>query len=338
MHLHRLDPDNLDRRDVDAVTAVWEMSRAADAPHDLPLTALSVRTTLADGWELNPAQTAVLRDGHGRAVGVLDVGSSQYDNHHVADLGITVDPSVRRQGLGRRLFEAGVERAVADGRTLITASCQEGGAGMGFASAMGLDRASVEVRRVQNLWSLDRAGLDVLAAEAAERHADYEIVPIGYPTPPDLLESIALMTAAINDAPTDDLDVEDEVFTPDRVLALERSQFAYDRRMYRLVARHRRSGELAGQTIVVVPAVQPWYAHQLDTSVVKGHRGHRLGLALKIAMLRELADAEPQVRTLATWNAASNSSMIAVNEALGYRVVCSAVGWQKHLSGVPIRT
>ena len=58
MHLQWLDPNELDRRDVDGVTAVWEMSRVADAPRDLPLTALSVRTTLTSGWELNPAQTA----------------------------------------------------------------------------------------------------------------------------------------------------------------------------------------------------------------------------------------------------------------------------------------
>lgn len=331
MHLQWLDPNELDRRDVDAVTAVWEMSRAADAPRDLPMTALSVRTTLTSGWELNPAETAVLRDAVGRVVGVLDVRFPKYDNRHVADVGVSVDPSRRRQGAGRRLFGAGVERAVADGRTLITASCEDGGPGMAFAKAMGLDRASEEVRRVQDLWSLDRDRLDALAAEAAGHHADYAIVPIGYPTPDRLLEPIAAMTAAINDAPTDDLDVEDEVFTADRVLAFEQSQFAYDRRMYRLVARHRVSGELAGQTVVIVPAVQPWFAYQLDTSVVEGHRGHRLGMALKIAMLRELAKVEPQVRTLETWNAASNSYMIAVNETLGYRVVSGAIGWQKHL-------
>src|SRR5690349_14052020 len=59
MHLHWLDPTSLDRRDVDAVAAVWEMSRAADAPGDRASTALSVRATLKYGWDLNPAQTAV---------------------------------------------------------------------------------------------------------------------------------------------------------------------------------------------------------------------------------------------------------------------------------------
>lgn len=331
MHLYWLDPNALDRRDVDAVTAVWEMSRAADAPSELPATAPSVRATLTFGWEMNPAQTALLRDDRGRVVGALDVHLSQYDNHHVAGVGVTVDPSVRRRGIGRRLFAAGVQRAVADGRTLITASCQDGGPGVGFAKAMGLDRASEDVRRAQDLWTLDWGRLDRLAAEAGVHHADYEIVPIGYPTPSELLAPIAVLTAAINDAPTDDLDVEDEVFTPERVLALERSLSADGSRMHRLVARHRGSGELAGQTIVLVKAGQPWFAYQLDTSVVRAHRGHRLGLALKVAMLRVLAEAEPQLRTLETWNAASNDHMIGVNEALGYRVVAHVIEWQKHL-------
>lgn len=332
MHLYWLDPNSLDRRDVDAVTAVWEMSRAADAPSDLPPTAPIVRRTLAYGWELNPALTALLRDDRGRPVGVLEVRSSQYDNRHVADIGVTVDPVVRRQGIGRRLFEAGVQRAVADGRTLVTANCLDGSPGVGFAKVMGLDRASEEVRRVQDVWSLDWKRLDALAAQAGSHHADYEIVPIEYPTAPELLPSIAVMTAAINDAPTDDLDVEDEVFTPDRVLAFERSLGADGSRMYRLVARHRGTGELAGQTVVLVQAGQPWFAYQLDTSVVRAHRGHRLGLALKIAMLRVLGREEPQVRKLETSNAASNDRMIGVNEALGYRVVARVIDWQKHLS------
>ncbi|HEY7815879.1 MAG TPA: hypothetical protein VIC62_21720, partial [Nakamurella sp.] len=67
------------------------------------------------------------------------------------------------------------------------------------------------------------------------------------------------------------------------------------------------------------------------TSVLRPHRGYRLGLALKIAMLRQLAAAEPQARVIETFNAASNDHMIGVNELLGYRPVARVVEWQKHL-------
>jgi len=58
---------------------------------------------------------------------------------------------------------------------------------------------------------------------------------------------------------------------------------------------------------------------------------HRLGLLLKIEMLRWLGDIEPQLRVLDTWNAATNAHMIGVNEQLGYRVVREGLEWQKHL-------
>ncbi len=103
------------------------------------------------------------------------------------------------------------------------------------------------------------------------------------------------------------------------------------RRLYRVVARHRGSGELAGQTVAAVDVERPWFADQHDTSVVRAHRGHRLGLLLKIEMLRWLREEEPQVRRMDTDNAADNAYMIAINEMLGYRVVGRYVEWQRRL-------
>ena len=37
-------------------------------------------------------------------------------------------------------------------------------------------------------------------------------------------------------------------------------------------------------------------------------------------MMRWMADAEPQLRVIETWNNVDNTFMINVNEALGYRL------------------
>ncbi|HEU4910767.1 MAG TPA: GNAT family N-acetyltransferase, partial [Actinomycetes bacterium] len=111
----------------------------------------------------------------------------------------------------------------------------------------------------------------------------------------------------------------------------EAAQLAHGRRMRQLVARHKESGVLAGHTVVGVESDRPWYGDQFDTSVLREHRGHRLGLLLKIGMLRWLAEVEPQLRMIDTWNAGSNEHMIAVNEALGYEVVATATEYQRHL-------
>jgi hypothetical protein len=140
-----------------------------------------------------------------------------------------------------------------------------------------------------------------------------------------------LMAEAINDAPRGELDMEDEVFTGERMRAYEEAQLGQDMRLYRVVARHRGSGELAAQTVVAVSADDPAWGEQHDTSVVRAHRGHRLGLLLKTDMLRWLRDVEPQLATVDTWNAESNDHMIGVNEVLGYRIMGRELSFQRSL-------
>jgi RimJ/RimL family protein N-acetyltransferase len=214
---------------------------------------------------------------------------------------------------------------------LVYADCFDNPGPVAFLKAMGLDRAYEEVQRRQDLRTLDRGRLDGAYAAAERRAAGYQLIRLPGPTPQDMLPDVVRMAEAINDAPTDALDIEDEVFSPERIRAFEAAQQAQGWRLYRLVARHRGTGVLAGHTMTGVQGEQPWFGCQYDTSVLRAHRGHRLGRLLKIGMLRWLAEAEPQVRVLDTWNAASNEHMIAVNEALGYRPVASAIGWQRHL-------
>jgi RimJ/RimL family protein N-acetyltransferase len=80
---------------------------------------------------------------------------------------------------------------------------------------------------------------------------------------------------------------------------------------------------------VVVDGERPTLAEQHDTSVVRAHRGHRLGLLLKAEMLLWLAEAEPQLERIYTWNAESNGHMIAVNDRLGYRPMGRSLEFQR---------
>ena len=186
--------------------------------------------------------------------------------------------------------------------------------------------------RRQDPTAVDWARLDQLFADAEQQAKAYELVRIAGPTPDDLIDAVAVMTGAINDAPTEGLDIEDEVFTPERIRAFETAMVARGRRIYRLMARHRDTGELAGHTMVGVDVERPWHSNQFDTSVVRSHRGHRLGLLLKIGMLRWLATEEPQLRVVDTDNAASNSHMIGINDLIGYQVIGSMFEYQRKLA------
>jgi GNAT superfamily N-acetyltransferase len=316
---------------VAGAVAVTEAARLVDSPFRLNSTLSEFVGGLRHGWDGDPAETAVARNVAGAVVAVFGVSMPTRDNTHLGEVFVTVDPTWRRKGIGAHLFAVGVERLRAAGRTLVLTDCWDGTAGVPFAKSVGLDRASEDVMRRHDLRTIDHDRIAALAAEARERAGEYELVRLPGAVPDRLLGPVARMTEAINDAPTDDLDVEDEVFSPDRIRAFEAAQDAYERRIYRLVASHRASGELAGHTMVGVPVQHPWQAWQLDTSVVGAHRGNRLGLLLKAEMLGWLRQAEPQLHRIDTWNAASNAHMIGINETLGYRVVARAVGWQLRL-------
>ncbi len=146
-----------------------------------------------------------------------------------------------------------------------------------------------------------------------------------------MLPALADLTASINDAPTDDLDVEDEVFPVERIQNYENAAVKSGHRLYRVVARHRTTGELGGHTVVLVDTESPHLAHQHDTSVSRDHRGHRLGLLLKADLMRWLAEVEPQVVSIDTWNAESNDHMIRVNERLGYQALGRELAFQRRL-------
>ena len=92
------------------------------------------------------------------------------------------------------------------------------------------------------------------------------------------------MASAINDAPTDDLDIEDEVFSADRMRAYETQPagpWPAHVPHLRAAPRHRGAGRPLGRAR---RRGAPHLADQHDTSVVRSHRGHRLGLLLKTDM------------------------------------------------------
>jgi GNAT superfamily N-acetyltransferase len=319
-----------DTEDVLTSHRIENQSSTLDTPWLHPQLLSRYTTWLRRGGDGTPP-TAYLGLADGRPVAVAFLQLPERDNRHLAALSMVVHPDARRRGLGRELFERLSATARDAGRTTLSAFAWESAAAAGFAHRVGLERRAQDVMRRQHLPDLDRADVDRLYGEAAAAADDYELVRIVGRTPPDLVEDMVALVAAINDAPIDDLDVEDEVFTADRLAAFEDIATAGGDRLYRLVARRRDTGALAGHTVVTVERERPGIGEQEDTAVARAHRGHRLGLLLKAGMVRWLAEAEPQLATIDTWNAESNRHMIAVNELLGYQVLGRHLHYQMAL-------
>ncbi|GAA4754331.1 hypothetical protein GCM10023350_44640 [Nocardioides endophyticus] len=315
-----MSPD--DRDAVRRLVAVTNAARVVDSPWLHPLTAHECVGDLRHGWDGEP-KAAFLATADGADVGAGGYEVSAYDNLHLAWVEVEIVPSLRRLGHGSALLSWLVDRARSEGRATVGVAGWDAAGPRAFAARHGFEQKSVEVHRRQYL-----GGLPTVPLPDAP---DYELVRWPDRTPADELDALAELTAAINDAPTDDLDVEDEAFSPERVTAYERAWAARGHRLYRLVARHLDTGALAGQTVVAVDGERPELGEQHDTSVVAAHRGHRLGLLLKLEMLRWLSEEEPRLREIDTWNAESNDHMIGVNELLGYRIMGRVLDFQRRV-------
>lgn len=135
--------------------------------------------------------------------------------------------------------------------------------------------------------------------------------------------------------PIADLDFESEHFDLQRLRDFEEATLGRQDTVYRIWARHRSSSAIAGHTFLVVNGLQPDRGWQGDTAVTRPYRGHRLGLLLKIEMLRWLAVEQPQLQVIETFNQADNRYMVSVNEALGYRLSRTFATYQLTVSSEP---
>jgi RimJ/RimL family protein N-acetyltransferase len=312
----------------EAFLGVARAADAVDSPWEPPRTAYRQAMFMRHSWDGEPGRWFVGYDG-GSPVAVASLDTSNYDNLEMAWVELAVDPARRRKGHGAAMLACLEEKALEMGRPLVLLDGWDSPGLQALAETRGYERKSAEIRRLQVLS--EAPDPRPIREEAAALANDYDLVRIEGCTPPDLLPGVVEITSAINDAPFDDLEWEEEVYSPERVRAYERAQIESGHRFRRVVARHRPTGELAGHTVMVVDAEQPEFAEQHDTSVARAHRGHRLGLLLKAEMLLWLADAEPQVERIYSGNAESNRHMIAINERLGYRPVGRLLEFQRRL-------
>ena len=94
-------------------------------------------------------------------------------------------------------------------------------------------------------------------------------------------------------------------------------------------ALHVPSQRLVGYTDVASPETNGKPATQEDTLVLKEHRGHRLGMLLKIANLEQLTRVSPSTPRITTFNAEENRPMLSVNEAVGFVATGYEAAWKK---------
>jgi GNAT superfamily N-acetyltransferase len=319
--IDRVDPERLDLDTADAVADVLAAAGEADGLPFLPRTGADVLTTRQLGFDGRPVRAVLLaRDGDG-IVGDAFVDLPVRENADTASVQVTVHPAYRRRGIGGALWSAALEEAGSAGRRRVHTGAWVGTVGVDVLERWGAQRSGVGVIRRIGLHDTPPGHWNQVREEAAAHATGYALEHHVGSTPEQLRGDVVALHAAINDAPRLHPDDEASVWDEERLLAYERAMAGRRQTLYRVVARHRGTGEPAGHSLVCVDEFTPAEAVQEDTAVVLAHRGHRLGLLMKAEMLSWLARDRPEVAHVDTWNNADNHHMIAINERLGARVV-----------------
>ncbi len=171
-----------------------------------------------------------------------------------------------------------------------------------------------------------------LAEEIERAGVGYRIFTFMAPWPTRYLDDQCELGRRMStDAPSGDLRFEEEVWDAARVEESNRLLATQGVRKLVAVAEHIGSGRLVAFSELALPQDHPREAWQWATLVLAEHRGHRLGLALKLANLDHLAASVREVRVITTSNARENAPMIAVNDMLGFEVVAEGTFWLKDL-------
>jgi GNAT superfamily N-acetyltransferase len=261
-----------------------------------------------------------------------------HDNLTLANVAVRVHPAHRRNGYGSRAVASVRELLRAAGRTkmlvevptaTLTSTPSEGEL---FAKSVGARRMTVETRRMLDLATISGTTIAALLDEARAAASGYSLVAWGDRTPAEFVADMAELRALMStDPPQGELDLEPEPWDADRFVEVERSVIARDRRVLVVAARDDASGHLVGYTNIGLPSGVGTVGYQWDTIVRAEHRGHRLGLLVKLANIEALRRELPEVRYLNTWNADENAHMVAVNERLGFTVMEGWSEWQLDL-------
>ncbi|MFF5079461.1 GNAT family N-acetyltransferase [Actinoplanes sp. NPDC000266] len=318
----------------DAVEKAYEIARACqehDQP-DVPFASLEgYRAVLANGW---PGYTYERRLGllDDAPAGLMNLAMPQDDNLDSVMVEIGVLPSARRHGVGRALWDQAVEHARALGRHhLMGPTVQKHPDGAAFATAMGAVAGLEETRSRLDLSTLDQPRLDEMLAGARARAGDHRLVQWTGVPPGDVIDDVAGLHSRFNDeAPTGNLALEAEKFDAERVREDEESRIRRGRTSYNTGVV--RGGRLVAITAIAVENEKPAQTWQNITLVHPEHRGHRLGLLVKLENLRYVRENEPKVEVIDTFNASSNEHMLRINQQVGFRPVDSVVEWQVTLA------
>ncbi len=331
-----MDIRDIDPRDEVLLHRHWEIGKAAEdasRPYDFYVPWETARLSYDEDRDDVDIVLLGAFDGD-RMWGAARVELPLLDNLHSASGIYYVHPDRQRQGFGRALADASYDVSRQRGRRVMMTEAHtptgETSAGVLFAESMGFTRALedgikvVDLPDTEVLWP-------ALADKAAARHEGYRIVTWQDHVPDEYVEGYCRLNEMFfEEAPMGALEVEPERWDVSRVRRREERN-ARQGRADVAAGALAPDGTLVALTEVMVNRRASHRGFQSGTLVDPAHRGHALGIAIKVANHQRVRTLFPECNVLLTGNADVNAPMNAVNETLGYREVERCVEMQREI-------
>ena len=307
--------------------AALELQQQLDHAHDpeLPVTpAEELRATFADNASENAR--------HERIVA--------FQNHQAIAMGhleLTQDPANKKLAVleispvsshaAKPMLSILLGWARAHGRTSIIASGNCTPEANAFWAALGADLRYTEQESDLHITSVNA---ELMANWIANAPEGIKLVNWTGRCPEEHLSALVATANAMNDAPTDSLELADTTHNKATLRADFKARDACGIDYLGILAICI-DGSAAGATEVFVNRFRPAFAWQWNTVVLPAHRGKGIGRWMKAAMWQRLRAEAPAVATLRTGNAESNAAMLAINTEMGFFPSHLTGCWQAHL-------
>jgi GNAT superfamily N-acetyltransferase len=349
-------PETIDAPDAADFVETIELRNAVEAlaygTSELAMTPVETLPSWLDHENAPRRLFGVRVDGRLVGRGFYEANVGKEGDDRVAWATVEVLPDFRGRGIGTAIADV-VERAARDDRRdrlLVYVVSPDGeGARLDAATGFGsVPRGNDEVRfllgRGYRLEQIERASrlplpLDdgelraAFAAASAASGADYSVHYWTGATPKRWLDDLAVLyTRMSTDAPSAGLEEPEDVWTAARVAAEDEREAASPRTALTAAVEHVPTGRLVGFTVLSLPSDTARSVGQYDTLVLREHRGHGLGMLLKVANLAALHQQHPGYPSVITFNAEENRHMLRVNEELGFVPIGYEGAWRKPLS------
>jgi GNAT superfamily N-acetyltransferase len=234
----------------------------------------------------------------------------------------------RRHGIGRRLVRAITDEALTEARTLLIWSTYDSiPAGGAFSRRLDGTVGRVSRNSDLSLGDVDWGRVQSWVDEGPRRAPGYGLEFWEGPLPAHVRDDAAHFHHLMNLQPHDDLAIGDVVLDAADVEELDGHLAESGRQLWTLFVRDP-DGRCVGGTELTFEPWEPGAALQRNTATDPDHRGIGLAKWAKAAMLLRLRSERPDVTLVRTGNAFSNDAMLAINTALGFKVVEIRTEWQ----------